>query len=789
MGTTLDSLWLGFSVALQPAVLWYAFLGCVVGTLVGVLPGIGPLAGISILLPITFGLDATNAIVMLAGIYYGSQYGGSTTSILLRIPGEASSVMTCIDGNAMARKGRAGAALCIAAVGSWIAGTFGVIVLTLIAPPLATIALKFGPPEYTALLALGLLFLAYMSTSSLVRTLLMAALGLLLGMIGIDPLSGHFRFSFDIPELGDGIGIVPVAVGLFGLGEILATPSHTVTGDVVRPKLRELWPNREEWRQSAMPIARGTVMGFLIGIIPGSAHIISSFLSYAVEKKVSKHPEEFGHGAVAGVAGPESANNAASTGAFVPMLALGIPTGPVTAVLMAALMIHGVPPGPTLVNDHPDVFWGFVASMYVGNLMLLALNLPLVGLFVNLLRIPYAYLYPLIIMFCIIGVYEVAHSIVDVWIMLIMGVVGYALKKFSFDPAPLVLGLVIAPIFEMSLRQSLIMSDGNWLIFVTRPIAGTLMAVCAVLLVMSAISMVNARRDCHAENTLRELRINLRKLRRDGLTHQPQCVLRRRWRLGHMLRPVELESRILDHFLDRMPRMHAFELEALDGTVEREQAAVGHQRNRPAGAMHIRIIAAGRRDEAYLRHQRTARVLDAEQDYLRHHVVEVAGAERAGEAHARLIVVADADQIDVALSVDLAAGKKEHIDATLTGAIEQFAPAIGEEHVAAAAEQRHVRLAAAALACEQRRGCGDRRGIADRHVAHVADQPDDHVGEKFFGAEVHLRRRAWRRHGCRDSARNPPALRRAWRSRPGARRQPDSDRAAAAARRRAARSR
>jgi putative tricarboxylic transport membrane protein len=503
MGVTLDSLWLGFSVALQPAVLWYAFLGCLVGTLVGVLPGIGPLAGISILLPITFGLDATNAIVMLAGIYYGSQYGGSTTSILLRIPGEASSVMTCIDGNAMARKGRAGAALCIAAVGSWIAGTFGVIVLTLIAPPLATLALRFGPPEYTALLTLGLIFLAYMSTSSLTRTLLMAALGLLLGMIGIDPLSGHFRyntyFGFDIPELGDGIGIVPVAVGLFGLGEILSTPSHQVTGEVVRPKLRELWPNREEWRASGWPIARGTVMGFLIGIIPGSAHIISSFLSYAVEKKISKHPEEFGHGAVAGVAGPESANNAASTGAFVPMLALGIPTGPVTAVLMAALMIHGVPPGPTLVNDHPQVFWGFVASMYVGNLMLLALNLPLVGIFVHLLRIPYAYLYPLIIMFCVIGVYEVAHSIVDVWIMLIMGVLGYGLKKFKFDPAPLVLGLVIAPIFEMSLRQSLIMSNGNWLIFVTRPIAATLIVAAAALLVASCVSMLNARRDWRAK--------------------------------------------------------------------------------------------------------------------------------------------------------------------------------------------------------------------------------------------------------------------------------------------------
>src|SRR4051794_22415156 len=432
---------------------------------------------------------------MLAGIYYGSQYGGSTTSILLRIPGEASSVMTCIDGNAMARKGRAGAALCIAAVGSWIAGTFGVIVLTFIAPPLATIALRFGPPEYTALLILGLVFLAYMSTTSLSRTLLMAAFGLLLGCIGIDPLSGHFRYSFDIPELGDGIGIVPVAVGLFGLGEILSTPSHQVTGEVIRPKFRELWPNREEWRQSAMPIARGTVMGFLIGIIPGSAHIISSFLSYAVEKKISKHPEEFGQGAVAGVAGPESANNAASTGAFVPMLALGLPTGPVTAVLIAALLIHGVPPGPTLVNDHPNVFWGFVASMYVGNLMLLALNLPLVGVFVNLLRIPYAYLYPLIIMFCVIGVYEVNHSVVDVWIMLIMGAVGYGLRKFGLDPAPLVLGLVIAPLFEMSLRQSLIMSNGDWTIFVERPIAAVLLAVCAALLALAALSLVRARKD------------------------------------------------------------------------------------------------------------------------------------------------------------------------------------------------------------------------------------------------------------------------------------------------------
>src|SRR5690242_11550478 len=498
MEGTLLSLAHGFSVALLQSNLWYAFLGCLVGTLVGVLPGIGPLAGISILLPVTFGLNATQAVIMLAGIYYGSQYGGSTTSILMRIPGEASSVMTCIDGNAMAKKGRAGAALCIAAVGSWIGGTFGIVVLTVVAPPLATLAVKFGPPEYTALLILGLIFLAYMSSSSLIRTLLMACMGLLLGMIGIDNMTGHFRYSFDLAELGDGIGIVPVAVGLFGLGEILSTPSTHVVGEVIQPKLRDLLPNRQEWREAAFPIARGTVLGFIIGIIPGSAHVISSFLSYALEKRISKHPEEFGKGAVAGVAGPESANNSASTGAFVPMLALGIPTSPITAVLIGALMLHGISVGPTLVNDHPDVFWGFVASMYVGNLMLLALNLPLVSVFVTVLRIPYAYLYPLIIMFCVIGVYEVNNSIVDVWIMLIMGVVGYAMKKFSFDPAPLVLGLVIAPIFEMSIRQSLIMSDGAWTIFVSRPVAATLLALSLGLLVLSAVGYFSRRKDWRA---------------------------------------------------------------------------------------------------------------------------------------------------------------------------------------------------------------------------------------------------------------------------------------------------
>jgi putative tricarboxylic transport membrane protein len=493
--STLISLAHGFSVALQFDNLWYAFIGCLVGTLVGVLPGIGPLSGISILLPVTFGLNATQAVIMLAGIYYGSQYGGSTTSILMRIPGEASSVMTCIDGHAMAKKGRAGAALCIAAVGSFVAGTFGILVLTVIAPPLATIALKFGPPEYTALLVMGLIFLAYMSSTSLVRTLAMASLGLMLGMIGIDNMTGHFRYSFDLNELGDGLSIVPVAVGLFGLGEILSTPSHRITGDVIAPKFRELLPTRTEWREASWPIARGSVLGFIIGIIPGSAHIISSFLSYALERRLSKTPEQFGKGAVAGVAGPESANNSASTGAFVPMLALGIPTGPITAVLIGALMIHGVPAGPALVTEHRDLFWGFVASMYVGNVMLLLLNLPLVSVFVSVLRIPYTYLYPLIIMFCIVGVYEVNHSTVDIWIMIIMGGLGYALRKFDFDPAPLVLGLVIAPLFEQSLRQSLIMSAGHYGIFFTRPIACGLLIVSAVLLAAAAFSFALKRKD------------------------------------------------------------------------------------------------------------------------------------------------------------------------------------------------------------------------------------------------------------------------------------------------------
>jgi putative tricarboxylic transport membrane protein len=488
MAETLQNLSLGFSVALQPPVLLYAFVGCVVGTLVGVLPGVGPLAGISLLLPATFGLTATNAIVMLAGIYYGAMYGGSTTSILMRIPGEAASVMTCIDGYAMARKGRAGAALAIAAIGSFIAGTGSVIALMLLAPPLANFALRFGPPEYFALLLLGLLVLAYMSGGSMVKSLAMATLGLLLGMIGIDQMSGYFRFSYGVVELGDGLGVVPIAVGLFGIAEVLATAGQAVPPKVLKPKLRELLPSRREWRESVMPIGRGTVLGFLIGIIPGSAHIISSFVSYAVERRLSRHPEEFGHGAVAGVAGPESANNSATSGAFVPMLALGVPSGPIPAVMLAALMVHGISPGPLLITQQPELFWGFIASMYVGNLMLLALNLPMVGVFVNVLRVPYSFLYPSIIMFCVVGVYAVNGSVVDVWIALIMGALGYLLRKLGFETAPIVLGAILAPMIELAFRQSLAMSDGQYSIFASRPISGTLLAFGAALVLLNLVS-------------------------------------------------------------------------------------------------------------------------------------------------------------------------------------------------------------------------------------------------------------------------------------------------------------
>jgi putative tricarboxylic transport membrane protein len=480
----LQNLAVGFATALSPDVLVYAFAGCLVGTLVGVLPGVGPLAGISLLLPVTFGLNATSAIVLLAGIYYGAMYGGSTTSILMRIPGEAASVMTCIDGYAMTQKGRAGPALAIAAIGSFVAGTLSVLALMLLAPPLAEFALRFGPPEHFALLILGLLVLAYMTSGPITRSLTMAALGLLLGMVGMDTMTGLFRFEYGLSELGDGIGVVPVAVGLFGVSEILLSAGRAIRTDVRAPRLRELLPDRQELRASAAPIGRGTVLGFLIGIIPGPGHIISSFVSYSIERRLSKTPERFGQGAIEGVAGPESANNSATSGALVPMLALGLPSGAVPAIMLAAMMIHGIAPGPLLIQEQPQLFWGVIASMYVGNAVLLILNLPMVGLFVNILRVPYSYLYPALLAFATLGVYAVNNSVVDVWIMAGSGFVGYVLRKLDFEIAPIILGLVLAPMLELNFRQSLAMSAGNYSIFFTRPIAAVMLAVALTLLAL-----------------------------------------------------------------------------------------------------------------------------------------------------------------------------------------------------------------------------------------------------------------------------------------------------------------
>jgi len=485
----LQNLSTGFATALSPDVLVYAFAGCLVGTLVGVLPGVGPLAGISLLLPVTFGLNPTSAIVLLAGIYYGAMYGGSTTSILMRIPGEAASVMTCIDGYAMTQKGRAGAALAIAAVGSFVAGTLSIVALMLLAPPLAEFALRFGPPEHFALLTLGLLVLAYMTSGPITRSLTMAALGLLLGMVGMDTMTGLFRFEYGLSELGDGLGIVPVAVGLFGISEILLSAGRATRVDVRAPRLRELLPNREEWRRSAGPIGRGTLLGFFIGIIPGPGHIISSFVSYSVERRLSKTPERFGQGAIEGVAGPESANNSATSGALVPMLALGLPSGAVPAIMLAALMIHGIAPGPLLIQEQPQLFWGVIASMYVGNAVLLILNLPMVGLFVNVLRVPYSYLYPALLAFATLGVYAVNNSVVDVWIMAGAGVVGYVLRKLDYEIAPIILGLVLAPMLELNFRQALAMSAGSYAIFFTRPIAVVMLLIALTLLLLGMRSL------------------------------------------------------------------------------------------------------------------------------------------------------------------------------------------------------------------------------------------------------------------------------------------------------------
>jgi putative tricarboxylic transport membrane protein len=478
-----SSLAYGLSVTLAPANLFACFVGVFVGTLIGVLPGIGPVATMSLLLPVTYAMSPTASIIMMAGVYYGAMYGGSTTSILVNIPGEAASVVTCLDGYQMARQGRAGPALGIAAMGSFIAGTLSVLGIMLLAPPLTTIALRFGPPEIFALLLLGFTMVTYLTAGSKLKAVTMALLGMLLGTIGLDPITASPRFTYGNLTLADGLGFVPIIMGLFGISEVLANIEKGVEQEVFETRIKGLFPSREDWRRSAAPIGRGSLLGFFLGILPGIGAIIPTFISYAIEKRLSKHPERFGTGVIEGVAAPEAANNAATGGAMIPLLTLGIAPNVVMAVLLSAFLIHGVQPGPLLIREHPEIFWGVVASMYVGNAMLLVLNLPLIGLWVQLLRVPYGILFPLILVFCVIGVYSESGNVWDIVVMLVFGGVGYLMRKFDFEPAPLVLAFVLGRMAEESIRQSLLISHGSFEILLTRPLATTFLAVAIAVMV------------------------------------------------------------------------------------------------------------------------------------------------------------------------------------------------------------------------------------------------------------------------------------------------------------------
>ncbi len=488
----IDQLILGFGVALTLNNLLFCFLGCLIGTLIGVLPGLGPVATISLLLPITFGMDPVTSIILLCGVYYGAQYGGSCTSILVNIPGESSSIVTCLDGYQMARKGRAGAALGMSAFGSFIAGTISILLLVLLAPTLATFALRFGPPEYFSLMILGLSILVYLAKGSIVNALLMVCFGLLIGTVGLDPMSGVSRFTFKITSLMDGVGLVQIVIGLFGVSEVFLNVERAFKQEILKTRIKGLLPNRAEWKRSIGPIGRGTVIGFFLGVIPGMSVAIPTFISYTLEKKLSHRPDQFGTGMIEGVAGPESANNAASSGTLVPMLSLGIPTGPATALLLGALMIHGLRPGPLLITESPDVFWGLIASLYVGNAMLLVLNLPLIPLWVKILKIPYHYLFPLILLFCIIGAYAVNNNQYDILIMIVFGVIGYVMKKLDYEAAPLVLALVLGPIMENAVRRSLIIADGNPTVFFTRPLSAFFL-IAGLLILFSPLFLKKKR--------------------------------------------------------------------------------------------------------------------------------------------------------------------------------------------------------------------------------------------------------------------------------------------------------
>jgi putative tricarboxylic transport membrane protein len=483
----------GFAVTLEPLNLFACFVGVFIGTLIGVLPGIGPVATMSILFPATYAMSPTASIIMMAGIYYGAMYGGSTTSILVNIPGEAASVITCLDGYQMARQGRAGPALGIAAFGSFIAGTLSVLGIMMLAPPLARVALDFGPPEIFTLLLMGFTMIAYLTSGSRLKAVAMALVGFFLGTVGLDPITATERFTLGTVTLTDGVGLVPMIMGLFGISEVLLNLEEGADNEVFTTQVKGLFPTREDWKRSMAPIGRGSVLGFFLGILPGIGAIIPTFISYALERRLSKTPERFGRGAIEGVAGPESANNAATGGSMIPLLTLGIAPNVVMAVLLGAFLVHGVQPGPLLIREHPEIFWGVIASMYIGNAMLLVLNLPLIGLWVQLLKVPYAILFPLILLFCVIGVYSVSSNIWDIVMMLAFGVVGYFMKKLDYEPAPLVLAYVLGRLAEESIRQSLLLSRGSPAIFIERPIAAAFL-VAALLVALAPLFMPLLRR-------------------------------------------------------------------------------------------------------------------------------------------------------------------------------------------------------------------------------------------------------------------------------------------------------
>ena len=486
----------GFGVALTPANLGFAFIGALVGTLIGVLPGIGPIATIAMLLPLTFHLEPTSGLIMLAGIFYGAQYGGSTTAILVNLPGETSSVMTTIDGYQMALQGRAGSALAIAALGSFFAGCFTTAIIATFAPPLALVGQSFGAPEYFSLMTLGLISAVVLARGSVIKAIAMIVLGLLLGLIGTDGNTGGQRFTFGIRELFDGIDVATLAIGVFGVGEIISNLSRPPeTRSLVQQKITRLWPTLEDFRRAWPAVLRGTGLGTMLGVLPGGGASLSSFAAYALEKKVARDPSRFGRGAVEGVAGPEAANNAGAQSSFIPMLTLGIPGNAVMALMIGALMIHGIEPGPQVITQRPTLFWGMIASMWIGNLMLVVINLPLIGIWVQLLKVPYRFLYLSILLFCGIGVYTVNNSTSAVLLAAIFGVAGFIFMKLECEPAPMVLGFVLGPLMEDNLRRAMTISGGDPMIFISRPISLGLLIAAAALLVMVALPNIRTKRE------------------------------------------------------------------------------------------------------------------------------------------------------------------------------------------------------------------------------------------------------------------------------------------------------